>query len=268
MKQVKKFLYLIGFLAVIGLMVLIGTAIAQVAMGVVAQSMGVTLAEATLYEVSGSCGIALTAIVCGLYVKKKQYTQCIERKESVRWSNLLYYGALAICVCQILVYAVTTFAFSQIMPIVESSSISVENTYVRTIFAIFIAPIFEELLFRMGVLTLLNRKFSKVSSVILCAVIFAVIHGYSIQGFLACLVAGLVFTLIYVRTGNIWYSIFVHMICNLETTIVNWLEAKNVVWMGMPVQYEINGYNTLHPVLIVIAAVFCVVCIVRAKRKK
>ena len=268
MKQVKKGLYLMGVLVVIGLMVLVGTAIVQVGMGVIAQSMGITVAEATLVEVSGSCGIALTAIICGLYVKKKQYTQCIERKESVRWSTLIYYGALAISVCQILVYVVTTFVFSKIMPIVESSQISAENTFVRTLFAIFMAPVFEELLFRMSLFALLRRKFGKVSSIVLCVLIFAVMHGYSVQGFFSCLAAGLVFALIYVHTGNIWYSILVHMICNLEATIVNLLESKNVVWMGIPIQYEVNGYNTLHPVLIVIAAAFCVVCIVKAKRKK
>ncbi len=268
MKQVKKFLYLVGILVVFGLMILVGTAIIQLGMAVVAQYIGVVVPEAVLYQVSGSCGVAMVASVCALYVKKKQYTQCIEKKEPIRLSTLLYCGALAISICQILVYAVTTLLFSQSFPIVESSQISAEKTYVNVIFAIFVAPIFEELLFRMGLYTLLRRKFGEVSSVILCALIFAVMHGYSIQGLFACVAAGLVFTLIYVRTGNIWYSVLAHMVCNLETTILNGLEAKGVVWMGILVQYEINGYNMLHPALIVIAAVFCVVCIIRAKRKK
>ena len=38
---------------------------------------------------------------------------------------------------------------------------------------------------------------------IICTVVFTVIHGYQIQGFISCLAAGLVFTLIYDKTGKI-----------------------------------------------------------------
>ena len=167
-----------------------------------------------------------------------------------------------------MVDGVITLLFSSAFPVVEQAQGSVSNVYVDLISAIIVAPMIEELLFRMGIYTLLRRKFSRVSAITICAFGFALMHGYQLQGFLSCLVAGFVFTLIYDKTGNLWYSIGAHMLCNLFAHIMNELEYAGVTWFGVPLQYEVNGYNTYHPVIIIAAMAFCGACLVRLHRHR
>ena len=44
---------------------------------------------------------------------------------------------------------------------------------------------------------------------------------YNIQGFMETLAAGIVFSIVYEKTGNIWYTISCHMMCNAFTFISN-----------------------------------------------
>lgn len=130
-------------------------------------------------------------------------------------------------------------------------------------FPVLIAPVFEELLFRVGLYSLMRQRFEKKFSILLCTIIFAAMHGYSIQGFCMCLIGGLLFMLIYVCTGNIGYSIAAHMICNLSASILNALEDNGITFLGIPIQYEVDGFNMVHPVLIIIAIIFCGICIIK-----
>ena len=109
------------------------------------------------------------------------------------------YTGLVLCVCQVLSYAVTTMLFANVFPM-EQVQAQTSITWVDVVFAMIMAPIFEELLFRMSFYSLLCRRFRRESSIVICAVTFAVIHGYQLQGFLACLVAGLTFTLLFDKT--------------------------------------------------------------------
>ena len=58
------------------------------------------------------------------------------------------------------------------------------------------------------------------------------------------------------------------MTCNLDASVMNMLEDKGVTLLGMPIQYEVSGFNMVHPVLIVLAGIYCIVCVVIAKKKK
>lgn len=46
-------------------------------------------------------------------------------------------------------------------------------------------------------------------------------------------------------------------------SILNALEDKGITFLGIPMQYEINGFNMVHPVLIIIAVLFCGICIIK-----
>lgn len=267
MKQFKKIMYLLGVVSLICVLVLLGTAIVQIGMMVIAESMGVVIPEDTLYHVSGSSGIAIVSILCAIFVKKKNYVQCVEQRESLNAGKALIYMVLTVCICQVLTTVVTTALFANTIP-VESPQLQGRNTYLDLIFAVLLAPIFEELLFRMGAYSLLRRKFSRVSSIIICTFIFAISHGYQIQGFISCFVAGLVLALIYDKTGNIVYSIGAHMLCNLFASVMNALEDAGVTWFGIGIQYDLNGYVMFHPIIIVIAAALCGTYFVRAIKVK
>lgn len=268
MKLVKKALFLLGVIVSIVALVLVGTAMVQIGMEIVAGKMGIAITEDFLFSVSGSCGIAVAALVCAGYVKRKKYTECVVTEEKFHMVQAVFYMVLSVCVCKILLNSVITLLCAKVFPVTGQMQGSSGNMYVDMVFAIIVAPIMEELLFRMGIYSLLRRRFSRVSAIGICAFGFAIVHGYQIQGFLSCLAAGFVFTWIYDSTGNIWYSIGAHMFCNLFVSVMNSLESANVTWFGVELQYMVNGYNTYHPLIIAAAFAFCGACLARVYKQR
>ena len=80
------------------------------------------------------------------------------------------------------------------------------------------APIFEELIFRK---ILIDRtiQYGQVLSILLSGIMFGLFHGNFQQFFFATLI-GMLFALVYIRTGRIRYTIFLHMCVNLSTSII------------------------------------------------
>ena len=85
--------------------------------------------------------------------------------------------------------------------------------YISVIFVGILAPIMEELVFRK----LLCRRLLPLGegyAIVLSAAAFGLCHGNLFQFFYA-FALGLLFALIYVKTGKLRYSIFYHMVINL-----------------------------------------------------
>ncbi len=82
-----------------------------------------------------------------------------------------------------------------------------------------IAPIFEELIFRK---LLIDRtiKYGGTISVLLSGLLFAFFHGNLNQFFYAFLLGGF-FAIIYIKTGQIKYTIGLHMIINFIGSVVS-----------------------------------------------
>lgn len=93
------------------------------------------------------------------------------------------------------------------------------------IFFAILAPIIEELVFRKVICDRL-LPLGEGYAVLLSAVIFGLVHGNFYQFFYAFL-TGLLFSIIYVRTGRIRYTVIYHMIINfLGGVIVPWAYEK------------------------------------------
>ena len=273
MKQVKNLFYVIGLVLLLGVMVFLSTAVLMAVLMAGGKGLGIAINEDLLYSMSGSLGIGVTGILVAIHVKKKNYAKYTQEKKPFQVKTATYYTGWAFSLCPVLFYAVTTFLFVHVFALTEEANVAAESVkalplLAEVAFSVFLAPVFEELLFRYGLYNLLRRRMQEKGSIFWCTLVFAVIHGYSLQGFCMCIVGGLVFLLIYIRSGNIWYSIIAHMICNLDASVMNMLEDKGVTLLGMPIQYEVSGFNMVHPVLIVLAGIYCVVCVVIAKKKK
>ena len=82
-----------------------------------------------------------------------------------------------------------------------------------------LAPIFEELIFRK---LLIDRtiKYGGTISILLSALLFALFHGNLSQFFYAFLLGGF-FATIYIKTGQIKYTIGLHMIINFIGSVVS-----------------------------------------------
>lgn len=271
MKRIKNILYLIGVLFSIGMILFLATAIVQLGTEAAAASLGISLKDDFLFTVSGGVGTAITGTLCAFYVKKKNYTSCLEAREPFRIKKCAYYSAVSFFICSVLFDAVTTLLFVYVFSMTDEIHVAAQKSWTDILlmdvfFPVLIAPVFEELLFRVGLYSLMRQRFGKKFSILFCTILFAAIHGYSAQGFCMCLVGGFLFMILYVRTGNIWYSIAAHMVGNLSATVLNALEDNGITFLGIPIQYEIDGFNMLHPVLIMAAIIFCAICIIK-KRK-
>ena len=92
------------------------------------------------------------------------------------------------------------------------------NVVIRTLVVGIGAPVFEELIFRK---VLIDRtvKYGEYVSIVLSGMMFGLLHGNFSQFFFAALI-GMLFAYIYIRTGRIRYTIFLHMAINLSSALV------------------------------------------------
>jgi len=91
------------------------------------------------------------------------------------------------------------------------------NVFARAFVVGICAPVFEELMFRKILIDKL-RMHGEYVCVVLSGLMFGLLHGNFSQFFFATAI-GMFFAFIYLRTGNILYSISLHMAVNLTTSI-------------------------------------------------
>lgn len=258
MKMVKKILGLLGVTLGIGALTVVFVAFTQFGMQALVTEIGLAMPEDTIIGLSGSIGVAFVGIYVAFHMKKMGYRNFETEKPVFEWKKALYYGVFAICICHVLFDTVTTALFSGVFPNVSSESARSDGFWLNLLTGVIIAPITEELLFRAGLYTFIGAKFNKNVALVVSAIIFAAAHLYQPIDFLSCVLAGAVFVIIYDKTGNIWYSIMAHALCNLEALVTNTLESQGVRLFGMPLQYEINGYNMYHVAFVISALIFLI----------
>lgn len=94
------------------------------------------------------------------------------------------------------------------------------------IYAVIGAPILEELAFRKVLLDRLHDHGERYAAVI-SALLFGLMHGNHMQFFLAFFL-GLIFAMVYQRTGHIIYTMLLHAMINLTATIPELLAIYGV----------------------------------------
>ena len=80
------------------------------------------------------------------------------------------------------------------------------------------APVLEEIIFRKW---LIDRtiKYGEFFAIFLSGIFFGLFHGNFSQLFFATML-GFFFAFIYVKTGNVWYTILLHMVINMTSSVV------------------------------------------------
>lgn len=99
-----------------------------------------------------------------------------------------------------------------------TDSLSGISIGVQFVCVVVLAPIFEELLFRRAIIRHCVRYGEK-TAILFSATAFALFHGNLYQFFYAFGI-GLLFGYIYVRTGKVIYTVFLHAIINFWGSIV------------------------------------------------
>jgi len=98
------------------------------------------------------------------------------------------------------------------------------NPFWRILTAGILAPIVEEHIFRKFLIDR-TRRYGEWVAIFTSGLMFGLFHGNFAQFFFATLIGGL-FAYIYVRTGRIWYTIGLHMIMNLSTSVISMATMK------------------------------------------
>lgn len=91
--------------------------------------------------------------------------------------------------------------------------------WVNILVMVLLAPVLEELLFRK---MLIDRtiKYGEGISVLISALFFGLFHG-NLNQFAYAFVIGGVFAFVYVKTGNVKYTIYMHMLVNFLGSAVS-----------------------------------------------
>ena len=100
------------------------------------------------------------------------------------------------------------------------------NIWITSIYTVLLAPIFEELLFRKMVCDRVV-KYGQGAAILLSGLLFGLFHGNFNQFFYAFFI-GSFFAFIYVKTGNIKYTIGLHMMVNFIGSVVGGLFLQKV----------------------------------------
>ncbi|MCQ2427499.1 MAG: CPBP family intramembrane metalloprotease [Clostridia bacterium] len=201
--------------------------------------------------VSGSVfGMLGGILLAKLVLRRIEYNP--PEKKKLGFGSFLFYAIAALGMWGIGVYA------GNIPPLfgLSSSSDGVgqligDNVLPYVLYAVIGAPFFEELAMRKLLLDRL-RSFGEAPAALVTALLFGLLHGNSGQFFLAFNV-GLIFAVVYLKTGRVIYTMALHALINFFGSIDSILYLFGIT--------EIGGMETGY-ITFILCAAFAVIGLV------
>jgi len=95
---------------------------------------------------------------------------------------------------------------------------ALENSFLKVLVIVILAPVLEEYLFRKQLVDRL-APYGEKTAILFSGITFGLFHMNLYQFFYACLL-GMLFAFVYVRTRKLYYSIGLHMVINLLGSVV------------------------------------------------
>ena len=244
----KKILKFIGIMLATGVVLIGATKIFQVVM----ELLPLNLTEDQLMGYSGTLGIFAAAVFIAVLSFKRGWCKDLKERKFKMDHRVIPIILFVVAIVQVVLNSSLALIFSKLCPLVPE--VNPSSTMIDYIFSIALAPVCEELMFRYGIYGALRHSFNKKLSMIISAVMFALIHGYQLQAFILCFAVGFALACVFEKTGNIWYSISVHAALNAFVSLTNHLVKK-----GIPFYTEVNGYVIDHIAVIIAAIVIAVI---------
>lgn len=133
-----------------------------------------------------------------------------------------------------------------------------------------LAPIFEELFYRKAIIDRL-RRYGDVPAILISGLIFGLIHGNLSQVFYATAI-GIVLGYVYLRTGNVLYTISLHATFNIIGGVYATELIRRFGSSGTPAEGDTIGiimvlaYNLFTILAFVVGAIFLLASIRRVRR--
>lgn len=162
----------------------------------------------------------LSLIIIALFIFKVNFKDMFFNKNQIYKLSLKAKIKLTLFFISIALFSALISTF--IMDIYTRYALGIsmpETTKKLSVFAIFIAPIIEEILYR-GIFLNQLKGIGYLFSIIVSSIYFGAMHGI---GFLHSIVIGLILGFAYVLTGNIKWSIIIHFTYNLMNALIEYL---------------------------------------------
>ncbi len=155
---------------------------------------------------------------------------------------------------------------SPLMRLLPANDADVPSSLWAVVTMIFIAPLFEEILFRGKLFSVLRATLSPTLSALVVSAIFALMHGFSgvtIEAFFA----GMIFSYAYLATGSIFAPVILHVFNNVIAYVLvqfEYQERTIVDYIGDLPSFDIIYAISL--LVLIIGVVFIVRTFYRADR--
>lgn len=110
----------------------------------------------------------------------------------------------------------------------------------RSISILLIAPVLEELFFRKFLITKLLQKYSKITALVVSAVLFSAIHWETLTNLIPAFIFGIIGGIIYIKTRRISYLIFLHFLYNflsVTITVKSAVYSEIIQWLNFGILY-------------------------------
>ena len=259
-------LVMFGMFWVIGIVVASG---GQRLMIMLMKALGVVMSEDVelwLAVFLNSVGSALFAVVMTKLVYREKYTSGLNKENF--WPGLKYTAVVFLLgIVQFFCYRYQGFS---LVKGVDMWLVAILNSLN--------AGIFEELMFRAGICSLLMRKWYKSpkgiwASVILSAVLFGLMHivntsvtdGMTAQIIWQTVYAtaiGMFFAAVFVRTRNVWGCMIAHALYDLSGLMFMAGE------IGAELTREVSMVDTIYNSLFVVVCIICTLWLLRPSKLK
>ena len=248
--MIKRILSVIGVIFLHFLIMFIGT----IGFQILGEGR-LPLSEDQIMHYSATFGTAFAALFACWFSHVNRTSGDLDLRREKNFFKMLAASVLAVCIVPILADSFLGLFLNGIFPIADD--VSPEKTLFDYITVILIAPVVEEYFIRKGLYGYAREKIKIPAALIITSLIFAMLHGYNLQGFFSTFYTGIFLTLIYEHSGNIMYSICAHMTLNLFVNIVNALNRN-----GVHLFYNLNGYDIFTlPVLLMAVLVVTIILI-------
>lgn len=169
--------------------------------------MGVEILRGERFAVIYPLSMALAFVLLLLYVSKRDGKGVVARFSRKGFNpNIILFGLIWLVAAQIVLEPLL-----HLLP--DMGGDGTGRGFWALATAVLFAPFFEELICRGIVLETLRRRWGKRISVVISALLFAIIHFQPATAITA-LVAGLIFGTIYLRTESLFSTIILHALNN------------------------------------------------------
>ncbi len=208
-------------------------------------------------------GQILSVVLISLSVKKDNGVN-ISKHFSLKNVSIKKAAAIAVCAAAATLFSVEILSliFSLVSPQTRSDSdIYMPAYFVSAAMGIIIAPVCEEIVFRICSYESTKDIIGIIPALLISSAAFSAAHLRGLYGFLDAFIAGIVLSVIYIKTGNAFYSAAAHSLSNLVTIVFDL-----VSYTGFEPYHLKNGYYLFNPTVLIIAAAAAVISGIYLKR--